>query len=115
VMLAVSAFHGCHYCTAAHRTAAKMMGIAQSEIDAIDALQAPADARVALLVSATWALQEGRGRVDADALGLSREDLYEVIAIIGLKTITNFINYIAGTQVDAPFVAQATRAHRHVA
>ena len=31
VMLAVSAFNDCHYCSAAHRTAAKGMGVAQSE------------------------------------------------------------------------------------
>jgi len=115
VMLAVSAFNECHYCTAAHRTAGKSMGVSQADLDAIDGQQPPSDERLAALSTATWTVLRERGWVRVDDLPVSREELYEIIAIIGLKTITNFINHIAGTEVDAPFKAQATRQVRKVA
>lgn len=110
VMLAASAFNDCHYCTAAHRTAAKSMGILQEALDQIDSLNRPADARMASLVEATWSVQRERGWVEADKLGVTREELVEIIAIVGLKTITNYLNHIAETEIDPPFQAQATRS-----
>ncbi len=91
------------------------MGVSQFDVEAIDGLQLPADARLAHLANATWTLQRERGFIGDDLLGLSREELYEVVAIIGLKTITNYINHIAGTEIDPPFRAQARRAHRKAA
>lgn len=110
VMLAASAYNDCHYCTAAHRTAGKAMGVTQDDLDAINRLQMPQDPRLEALVEATWALQEEGGWVSESALRVTREELYTIIAIVGLKTITNFINHIAGTEIDAPFQAQATRS-----
>lgn len=39
----------------------------------------------------------------AEAKGISRNRLYEIIAYIGLKTMTNYINHIAHTPIDAQF------------
>jgi alkylhydroperoxidase family enzyme len=35
--------------------------------------------------------------------GIDQQQLYEIIAIIGLQTISNYINHIAGTEVDEEF------------
>ena len=54
----------------------------------------------------TFVILENRGWVDPEQVtqwgveGLSRQKLYEIIAYIGLKTITNYVNHIARTQVD---------------
>lgn len=112
VMLAVSAYNACHYCAAAHRTAAKAMGIPQSELEAIDDRRAPQDARLRALAEAAWTILEARGWLDdaqLDGLSVTRPEVYELVAIVGLKTITNYINHIQHTEVDAPFVAQQKR------
>jgi len=49
------------------------------------------------------------------SLGVSRPELYELIAIIALKTISNYINHIQRTEVDTAFKAQAKREIRRVA
>jgi AhpD family alkylhydroperoxidase len=118
VMLAVSAFNDCHYCSAAHRTAAKGMGVAQSELELIDEKQLPSDKRLKSLVEATWDLMTARGWLGderIESLGVSRPELYELIAIVGLKTISNYINHIQLTEVDTAFKAQAKREIRRVA
>ncbi len=52
---------------------------------------------------------ETRGWVDEEqrkeweASGISRERLYEIVAYIGLKTITNYVNHMAHTPVDEVF------------
>ena len=115
VMLAASAYNDCHYCTAAHRTAGKAMGVTQEDLDAINTLRLPQDPRLKALVEATWALQEQGGWVSESSLSVTREELFALVALVGLKTITNFINHIVGTEVDAPFQAQATRARPQAA
>jgi AhpD family alkylhydroperoxidase len=118
VMLAVSAFNDCHYCTAAHRTAAKGLGVAQAELEAIDDKHLPTNPRMRSLVEATWALMAERGWLGEQkraSLGVTQPELYELIAIIGLKTISNYVNHAQQTEVDAPFRAQAKRAIQRVA
>ena len=61
VMLSISAWNGCEYCMAAHRMAAKRGGIAQSELDRISRVDIPADHRLQVLATATWALMDKEG------------------------------------------------------
>lgn len=113
VMLAVSAYNDCHYCSAAHRTVAKGLGVSQSDLEAIDARNRPSDERLRRLVQATWTVLSERGWLapeELEKLEISQEELYEVIALIGLKTMTNYINHIQATEIDAPFKQQAKRA-----
>jgi hypothetical protein len=93
------------------------MGVAQSELELIDEKQLPRDG-LKSLVEATWELMTSRGWLgDAriQSLGLSRPELYELVALVGLKTITNYINHIQRTEVDAVFKAQARRELQQVA
>ena len=109
VQLAVSSKNGCEYCQAAHRTAGRMTGVSKEELEAIEQGRAPATPRLRSLVVATRLVMDKRGfleEADLKALeadGVSRTELYEVVALIGLKTISNYVNHIAHTPLDAAF------------
>ena len=115
VMLAVSSWNECHYCTAAHRSVGKMMGVAQADLDRLDQKQLPADERLQAITTATWTVMEKKGWLDAGDLehlgerGVGRAELYEIIAFVGVMTITTYINHIHGTELDDRWVRQATR------
>ena len=109
VQLAVSAYNKCEYCQAAHRLGGRMAGIAGNDLDAIQKGALPEDGRLKSLVSATRLLLLRRGfLVEGDltaleAEGVGRGQLYELVAVIGLKTISNYVNHIAHTDIDEAF------------
>jgi len=109
VQLAVSVYNECAYCKAAHRMGASASGIAAGDIAAIERGDRAEDPRVGALVSATWEILDLRGWLKAAdlerlrALGVDRAQVYEIVALIGLKTISNWINHIAHTEIDAAF------------
>jgi len=57
-----------------------------------------------LLFSRGWLSQADQNHFFA--AGYSKAQLLEVIAWIGLKTLTNYINHIGNTPVDKQFSAQ---------
>lgn len=115
VMLAASAKNDCHYCVAAHRAGAKQAGIPDHEVDTIDHHGSPNNGRLRALVETTWKVQDERGHLDErdldrlEELGISRAELFEIVAIVGLKTISNYVNHIAETEIDEAFADEATR------
>ncbi len=94
VQLTVATYNACHYCTAAHGTAALRMDLSPEAVDAILEGRLPEDERLVLLVETTREVLERRGWLSDKALqqlearGLDRAALYEIIALIGVKTIT---------------------------
>jgi len=114
VQLAASVFNECRYCGAAHLAAARRAGLPQEVATTIATGDLPLDHRIRGLVSATWLVLDRRGHLTADDLigleseGVNREDLYEVVALIGLKTMMNYVNHIAHTEIDAVFTAAET-------
>jgi len=109
VQLAVSVYNECVYCRAAHRMGAKLSGIAPADIAAIERGDRALDPRVSALVAATWEILDVRGWLKAadldrfEAQGIDRAQVYEIVAIIGLKTISNYVNHIAHTEIDEAF------------
>ena len=109
VQLAVAAFNHCHYCTAAHSGLARQTGVDVDDVEAILEGGLPEDDRTRALVKATRLVLEKHGWLDADnleeleAAGVDRAELYEIVALVGLKTISNYVNHIAGTEVDPQF------------
>jgi len=107
VQLAISTTNKCGYCQAAHSMGGKAAGIAPADLEAIQAGQLPQDGRLKAVVAAVWLLQEKQGFLNEEDLksleeqGVDRVQLYELIALIGLKTITNYVNHIAHTELDA--------------
>ncbi len=110
VSLAISTANKCAYCQSAHRTAARKMGVSEEDLSAIETgHQLPADERLAGLVLATRRLAELNGWLEPhdlnelEGMGVNRIQLYEIIAVIGLKTITNYVNHIAHVPIDPQF------------
>lgn len=109
VKLTVSTANGCNYCRSAHRAIGKQAGTPPADLHRIDSGELPSDDRLATLVEATRLVMDERGWLDADQLrmlearGVDRRQLYEIISIVALKTISNYVNHIAGTEVDPEF------------
>jgi AhpD family alkylhydroperoxidase len=109
VQLAVAVYNECPYCRAAHRAGCRRAGLAQAEIDLVEKGSLPEDRRLRSLVSATWQVLDTRGWLgtsdlaNLEAEGVDRAQLYEVVALVGLKTISNYINHIAHTTIDREF------------
>lgn len=109
VMLAVSAANGCRYCTAAHSTMLQAAGLSLEDIKNINQGVPPTDERLAAVVGATKQILQLRGWLkkpeltELEAKGVNKTQIYEIIALIGLKTITNYVNHINGTEIDPQF------------
>lgn len=116
LQLAISVFNECEYCRAAHSTGSRMAGLGEADVDAIERGELPQSPRLRTLVSAAWQLLEAKGFLTADQLkaleaeGVDRAQLYEVVALVGLKTISNYVNHIAHTPIDAAFAGPAQGA-----
>jgi AhpD family alkylhydroperoxidase len=109
IQLAVSVYNECDYCRAAHGLGSRMAGVAPADIEAIQKGTLPDDPRLRSLVSATWQVLDVRGSLTPQDLkafeteGVDRAQLYEIVAIIGLKTVSNYVNHIAHTPIDEAF------------
>jgi len=109
VELAVSAANKCAYCVSAHSWGGKLVGISPSDIETIRTGGRPQDADVAGVVHAARRLMEKKGWLDDQDLreleeeGIDRGALYEIIAIIAIKLVTNYVNHIAHTPEDPQY------------
>lgn len=104
--LAISVLNGCDYCTSAHAMAGKMLGVAADDLQAVRAGRLPADAALAPVAQAARLLVEKRGWLDAADLkaledqGIDRPRLYDLVTLVALKTISNYVNHIAHVPLD---------------
>lgn len=109
VILAVSSYNDCHYCTKAHAVAGQRAGLDAETVQSINTGGLPNDDRLRALVRATRRILGKRGwlsgadETEFQDLGLGRPELYEIITLVGIKTMSNYVNHIAGTEVDEPF------------
>ncbi len=109
VQLAVAVYNECPYCRAAHRGGCRQAGVAQADIELVEKGSLPEDRRLRSVVSATWQVLDTRGWLgpsdlaSLEAEGIDRAQLYEVVALVGLKTISNYVNHIAHTPIDSQF------------
>lgn len=109
VFLTVSRYNDCHYCTSVHGKMAESSGVSPEIVDTINNGGLPSDDRLRVLVQATRLLLDKQGWLDdedlksLDTKGVSRDELFEINAIIGIKTFTNYVNHVAQTEVDAEF------------
>jgi uncharacterized peroxidase-related enzyme len=107
VILAVSRYNDCHYCTRTHAFLGREAGLSQEAIEAIHRGGLPDDDRLQALVQATRRLLDKRGWLDDDDLadlqveGISKTELYEINTLIGIKIFSNYVNHVAQTAVDS--------------
>ena len=106
VLVAVSRYNDCHYCTSMHCSMAVSAGLSRNTVETIKRGGLPANDRLRALVQSTRLLLDKRGWLneddldDLDTKGVSRAELFEINALIGIKTFSNFVNHVAQTEVD---------------
>lgn len=120
VQLTVSIENACHFCVAAHSTAAAAEGLDASVIEAVRNNQRIADPRLEALRVFTRRMVQQRGFVsDTDvsvflSAGWEKAAILGVVLGIALKTMSNYANHVAETPLNTaykPFAwAPCTRA-----
>lgn len=111
VWFTVNAYHGCHYCMAAHTGIAKTEGVADEIIDIARKAGNYPDPKLQALKDFTVKMVEKRGWVDPAevdafiAAGFTKRHVIDVVLAISHKTLSNYTNHIVGTPVDDAFSA----------
>jgi len=113
LLVSVSMVNGCQYCVAAHTAGLKMAGLADDQIEALRAGQPLADAKLDALRVFAMTVVEQRGVIEPADLqrfvdaGYAREQAFEVLVGVAMKTLSNYTNHIAATPLDVPLQAFA--------
>ena len=111
VWFTVNAYHGCHYCMAAHTGIAKAEKVSDEVIDIARKAGDYADPKLQALKDFTINMVEKRGWVDPAevdafiAAGFTKRHVIDVVLAISHKTLSNYTNHIVGTPVDEAFAA----------
>lgn len=108
VNLAVSQVNDCSYCLAAHTAIGKMNGFTDSQILELRAGQASFDTKLDALARLSKNITENRGAADEAVVanflstGWTKENLVDVIVLVGDKTISNYLHKTTNVPVDFP-------------
>lgn len=109
VALAIAQVNGCEYCLSAHTAIGQLHGLSSSELAAArygNSIDSKARAAIAFAL----AVLDAKGRVsdatlaDARAASLDDNEIVELVAHVALNVFTNYLNNLAGTEVDFPLV-----------
>jgi AhpD family alkylhydroperoxidase len=104
VYLATSQVNGCDNCLAAHTLFASKSGLSAQDI--VAARQGELNAYATL----AYQLTESRGHLSdeqiaaARAAGIDDTKIIEVIALVAVQTLTNYLNNTALTEIDFPAI-----------
>ncbi len=116
VLLAASRFNECTYCIGAHSAVAAMQKVPSDVVDAIRNDEAIEDPRLEALRRFTTQVVEQRGwlsdedKAEFVAAGYGNQQILEVVLGVAMKTISNYTNHFAGTELDEAFAAHAWEA-----
>ena len=109
VLMTTSFENDCEYCMAAHSAIAGLTRVPQHVIKSLRDGSPLADRRLEALRVFTRAVVQKRGNVTAQDLGAfsdagyTRRHVLEVILGVSFKTLSNYVNHVAETPVDAAF------------
>lgn len=111
IAVTVAEVNGCNYCLAAHSAVAATVGLSQEAV--MDARRGVSpDRKVEAVLHFARQVVQRRGWVDDDDLahlrdaGLGDREIVEIVANVAMNTLTNYLNHVAGTEVDFPPVPQ---------
>jgi uncharacterized peroxidase-related enzyme len=113
IALAVSESNGCDYCLSAHTALGKGAGLDEDAV-ALARAGKSNDGRIGALLKLTRTIVDHRGRIgdaleDARKAGISDAQVVELVSNIALTTFTNYLNEVAGTDIDFPVVRHQAR------
>ncbi|MDP3090614.1 MAG: carboxymuconolactone decarboxylase family protein [Nitrospira sp.] len=113
VTLTVSAANGGTYCMGAHSTVAQMVHMPEQLLAELREQRDLSDAKLNALRLLVVSVLHHRGWVpeaeltQCAAAGYTERHVLDVLTIVALKTLSNYVNHIAHTPLDSQFVAQA--------
>lgn len=113
VLLTVSRFNECEYCTSVHSMAAENAGLDWETIEKIRHRKKLPDERHEALRTFTERVVKDIGNVPHDALtqfksvGFDEQNALDVIVGVTLKTLTNTTNHLMETPLDEKFQKRA--------
>jgi len=116
VSLTVSAINGCTYCMGAHSTVAQMVQMPEDILAALRDQTPLSDKKLNALRAFVVSLMHHHGWVpekdleDFVTAGYSRHHILDVITLLALKTLSNYVNHLAQTPLDPEFASQAWSA-----
>lgn len=110
IALAVAEVNGCDYCLSAHTYLGRnVAGLDDAEITA-NRSGTSNDPRAAAAVRFAVEIVRARGHVGDDAIaavraaGYGEAEIIEIVLTVALNTFTNYVNEVAGTEIDFPRV-----------
>lgn len=109
VWMTINVEHACHYCVPAHTAIAHMQKVNDGVIDALRKADPLEDDKLEALRQFTLKVVRQRGVVsdaDVDAFlsaGYSKRQVLDIILGLAQKVMSNYVNHLADTPVDAPF------------
>ncbi|MDQ2696825.1 MAG: carboxymuconolactone decarboxylase family protein [Pseudomonadota bacterium] len=112
ISVAVAGASGCDYCASAHTALSKLNKVADEEL-AQNLYGKSSDAKTQAGLVFARKVVSARGRVsDADleavrAAGYSDGEIVDIVALVGVNLLTNYLNHVAGTEIDFPLVKTA--------
>lgn len=112
IALAVAESNQCEYCLSAHSFVGGKLGLSPEAIAAARDARA-ADPRTNAILKLARAIVVQRGEIGAEGLeraraaGLSNADVLETVANVAINIFSNYVNHIAGTDIDFPRVSLA--------
>ena len=110
--ISISVENGCKYCVAAHSTAAGRQKFPAETLTALREDKPLADPKLQALRAFALQVVQKRGWLAPEAVqaflaaGYDQGHLLEALTWVSLKTLSNYVNHIAETPVDAVFSAQ---------
>jgi alkylhydroperoxidase family enzyme len=109
VWFTINLEHNCCYCMSAHTPWAMEHGVPQDVIDTARAGGSYSNLRLEALRAFTLAMVRERGWVDTMSIaaflsaGFTRENIFEIIAAIAYKVMTNYTNHIVEPELDEAY------------
>jgi uncharacterized peroxidase-related enzyme len=116
IALAVAEFNGCAYCLSAHAYLGKNLAKLDDAEIAANRAGTSRDPKAEAAVRFAVRVLRERGHVSQDDLdtvrraGYGDAELLEIVAHVALNTLTNFVNEVAGTQIDFPALSPSKAA-----
>ncbi len=110
IALSIAGENHCDYCASAHTLLGRGAGVSEDELSAnLDGVSN--DPRIQALLTFAKAVVAKRGFVsdqeiaEARAAGISDAEIVEVVGEVALNVLTNYLNHVAQTEIDFPYVS----------
>lgn len=109
IAIAVAQENHCEYCLSAHAVLGKGAGLNTGDIERARSGQAN-DLVDAAILSLALQIAKSRGNISDEDLahargaGLNQGQILEIVGQVALNILTNYVNRVAGTEVDFPLL-----------